>query len=200
MAGLLALGLGSWRRRRRARAADKDVLVFAAASLKNALDDVIAAYGKETGTKVTASYAASSALAKQIEQGAPAQLFISADLDWMDYLAERKLIDDATRKNLLGNSLVLVAAKDSAIGEVDDRPGLRSRRAGRRWPAGGRRGEVGARRQVRQGGAREAGRLGRRRGQARPGRERARRAGAGRPWRGAAWASSTRPTRPPTRR
>ena len=70
-----------------ARAADQEVLVFAAASLKNALDDVIAAYGKEHGTKVTASYAASSALAKQIEQGAPAQLFISADLDWMDYLA-----------------------------------------------------------------------------------------------------------------
>ena len=93
--------------------------MFAAASLKNALDDVIAAYGKETGTKVTASYAASSALAKQIEQGAPAQLFISADLDWMDYLAERKLIDDATRKNLLGNSLVLVAAKDSAMGPVE---------------------------------------------------------------------------------
>ena len=73
-------------RRTPARAADDGVLVFAAASLKNALDDVIAAYGKETGTKVTASYAASSALAKQIEQGAPAQLFISADLDWMDYL------------------------------------------------------------------------------------------------------------------
>ena len=73
-------------RRTPARAADQDVLVFAAASLKNALDEVIAAYGAETGTKVTASYAASSALAKQIEQGAPAQLFISADLDWMDYL------------------------------------------------------------------------------------------------------------------
>ena len=102
-----------------ARAANEGVLVFAAASLKNALDDVIAAYGKETGTKVTASYAASSALAKQIEQGAPAQLFISADLDWMDYLAERKLIDDATRKNFLGNSLVLVAAQDSTMGPME---------------------------------------------------------------------------------
>ena len=68
------------------RGSGEGVLVFAAASLKNALDEVIAAYGQETGTKVTASYAASSALAKQIEQGAPAQLFISADLDWMDYL------------------------------------------------------------------------------------------------------------------
>src|SRR5262245_60723444 len=109
IAGLLALGAGLTAGPVPVRAADKDVLVFAAASLKNALDDVIAAYGKETGTKVTASYAASSALAKQIEQGAPAQLFISADLDWMDYLAERKLIEESTRKNLLGNSLVLVA-------------------------------------------------------------------------------------------
>ena len=96
----------------------KDVLVFAAASLKNALDDVIAGYSSATGTKVTASYAASSALAKQIELGAPAQLFVSADLDWMDYLAQRQLIIDGTRRNLLGNSLVLVAGKDSPQGEV----------------------------------------------------------------------------------
>ena len=100
------------------------ILVFAAASLKNALDDVIAAYGKETGTKVTASYAASSALAKQIEQGAPAQLFVSADQDWMDYLAERQLIVGSTRKNLLGNSLVLVVGKDSKLGEVPIGPGF----------------------------------------------------------------------------
>ena len=101
-----------------ARAADEGVLVFAAASLKNALDEVIANYGKETGTKVTASYAASSALAKQIEQSAPADLFISADLAWMDYLQERDLIVPSTRRNLLGNSLVLVAPKDSQIGDV----------------------------------------------------------------------------------
>jgi molybdate transport system substrate-binding protein len=102
-----------------ARAADQDVLVFAAASLKNALDDAIAGYGQATGTKVTASYAASSALAKQIEQGAPAQLFISADLAWMDHLAERQLIDESSRVNLLGNSLVLVSAKDSKVGKVE---------------------------------------------------------------------------------
>ena len=101
-----------------ARAADQEVLVFAAASLKNALDEVGAAYGQATGTKVTASYAASSALAKQIEQGAPAQLFISADLAWMDHLEKAGLIADATRRNLLGNSLVLVAGKDSPQGEV----------------------------------------------------------------------------------
>src|SRR5690242_9470316 len=110
----LALGLGAGP----VRAADGDVLVFAAASLKNALDEVITAYGQAHDTKVTVSYAASSALAKQIEQGAPAQLFISADLAWMDYLAERQLIDESTRVNLLGNSLVLVSAKDSGVGEV----------------------------------------------------------------------------------
>ncbi len=102
-----------------ARAADQAVLVFAAASLKNALDDAIAAYREQTGAKVTASYAASSALAKQIEQGAPAQLFISADLAWMDYLAEHQLIDEATRRNLLGNSLVLVAGSGGTQGEVE---------------------------------------------------------------------------------
>ena len=94
------------------------MLVFAAASLKNALDEVIAAYGAETGTKVIASFAASSALAKQIEQGAPAQMFISADLDWMDYLQERGLIAADTRRNLLGNSLVLIAGKDAKLEEV----------------------------------------------------------------------------------
>ena len=117
-AGLLALATSVGMAPPPARAADQDVLVFAAASLKNALDDVIATYGRETGTKVTASYAASSALAKQIEQGAPAQLFISADLDWMDYLQDRKQIVADSRKNLLGNSLVLVAAKDGKIGDV----------------------------------------------------------------------------------
>src|SRR3954453_1256805 len=107
-----------------AHAAEGDVPVFAAASLKNALDDVIAAYGQDSGTKVTASYATSSALAKQIEQGAPAQLFISADLDWMDYLEQRHLIVDATRKNLVGNSLVLVAGRDRKQGEVAIGPGF----------------------------------------------------------------------------
>ncbi|EJN01677.1 molybdate ABC transporter substrate-binding protein [Phyllobacterium sp. YR531] len=94
-------------------AAEK-VTVFAAASLKNAIDDVAAAWKADTGKDVTASYAASSALAKQIESGAPADIFISADLDWMDYLAEKKLINEATRKSLLGNSIVLVAPKDNA--------------------------------------------------------------------------------------
>ncbi len=91
-----------------------DVLVFAAASLKNALDAVDAQYAKDAGKHVTASLAASSTLAKQIESGAPADMFISADLDWMDYLAKKNLIKADTRKNLLGNALVLIAPKDSA--------------------------------------------------------------------------------------
>jgi molybdate transport system substrate-binding protein len=97
-----------------ARAQGGDVVVFAAASLKNALDAVNAQWQKETGKKVVVSYAASSALAKQIEQGAPAQMFISADLDWMDYVAQKNLIKPDTRSNLLGNRIVLIAPKDKA--------------------------------------------------------------------------------------
>jgi len=96
-------------------AAAADVLVFAAASLKNALDDAIADYAKRTGTKVEASYAASGPLAKQIEIGAPADIFISADLDWMDEVAKQNAIVPASRVNLLGNRLVLVTAKDNPI-------------------------------------------------------------------------------------
>ncbi|MDM9624428.1 molybdate ABC transporter substrate-binding protein [Rhizobium sp. S152] len=96
-----------------AMAAEK-VTIFAAASLKNALDSANAAWAKESGKEATASYAASSALAKQIEGGAPADVFISADLDWMDYVAKKDLIKADTRSNLLGNRIVLVAAKDKA--------------------------------------------------------------------------------------
>jgi molybdate transport system substrate-binding protein len=92
-----------------------DPLVFAAASLKNALDDATAQWSKESGKKVAISYGSSPALAKQIEAGAPAQMFISADLDWMNYVAEKKLIKSETRANLLGNRIVLVAPKDSNV-------------------------------------------------------------------------------------
>src|SRR5262245_35551997 len=74
--------------------------VFAAASLKNALDDIATKWRAESGKQVTISYAASSTLAKQIENGAPADMFISADLDWMDYLDQRKLIAPGSRRNL----------------------------------------------------------------------------------------------------
>jgi molybdate transport system substrate-binding protein len=99
-------------------AAQQSITVFAAASLKNALDDANATFTKTAGVKVTASYAASSALAKQIEQGAPADVFISADLAWMDYAAEHRLIKADTRFNLLGNRLVLIAPKDSKLDHV----------------------------------------------------------------------------------
>jgi molybdate transport system substrate-binding protein len=86
--------------------------------MKNALDDVDAAFSAKTGVKVSASYAASSVLAKQIEQGAPADIFMSADTDWMDYATAKKAINEATRTNLLGNSIVLIAPKDSKIDKV----------------------------------------------------------------------------------
>src|ERR1700683_5237979 len=107
-----------------AQAQDKSITVFAAASMKNALDDVNAAFTRQSGVKVVASYDASSALMKQIEGGAPADVFVSADLQWMDYGSQKKLIKDDTRVNLLGNELVLIAAKDSKIGNVAIEPGF----------------------------------------------------------------------------
>lgn len=97
-----------------AKADDTKVTVFAAASMKNALDAVNKACAAEVGEEATISYAASSALAKQIESGAPADVFISADLDWMKYLSEKNLVKADTEKQLLGNSIVLVAPADSA--------------------------------------------------------------------------------------
>jgi molybdate transport system substrate-binding protein len=110
--GCQALGHGA------RRGADKTLTVFAAASMKNALDDVDKAYTAKTGAKIVASYAASSALAKQIEQGAPADVFVSADTAWMDYVKDKKAINEPTRVNLLGNSIVLIAPKDSKIDKV----------------------------------------------------------------------------------
>ncbi len=107
-----------------AKPQDRSITVFAAASMKNALDDVDAAFTKQSGVKLVASYDASSALMKQIEAGAPADVFISADLKWMDYGAQKRLIKDDTRVNLLGNALVLIAAKDAKIGTVTIAPGF----------------------------------------------------------------------------
>ena len=93
----------------------EDIVVFAAASLKESLDEAARQYQTNSPDKILVSYAASSALAKQIESGAPADVFISADLEWMDYLATRNLIKTATRADLLGNNLVLIAPKDSTV-------------------------------------------------------------------------------------
>jgi molybdate transport system substrate-binding protein len=99
-------------------AQEKSLTIFAAASMKNALDDINAAFSKKTGVKTVASYAATSALMRQIEQGAPADIFASADLEWMDYGLKNKLVNPNTRVNLLGNRLVLIAPKDSKISTV----------------------------------------------------------------------------------
>ena len=99
-------------------AEDKILTVFAAASMKNALDEIDVAFTAKSGVRIAASYAASSMLAKQIEQGAPADIFLSADTDWMDYATGKKTINEATRVNLLGNSIVLIAPKDSRIDTV----------------------------------------------------------------------------------
>jgi molybdate transport system substrate-binding protein len=115
----IALGLSGVR----AVAQSNGVLVFAAASLKDALDDITEQYQHETGKRVRVSLAASPTLAKQIENGAPADIFISADLDWMDYLAKRNLIKPNTRKNLLGNKLVLIAPNDTTA-QVKIQPGF----------------------------------------------------------------------------
>jgi molybdate transport system substrate-binding protein len=127
--GVVALVLVVWQGMRQAwpiaaHPQDRTITVFAAASMTNALDDVDAAFTKQTGIKVVTSYDASSALMKQIEGGAPADAFVSADLNWMDYGVEKKVINDSTRINLLGNVLVLIASKNSKIDHADIELGL----------------------------------------------------------------------------
>ncbi|ELZ5940395.1 molybdate ABC transporter substrate-binding protein [Providencia vermicola] len=99
-------------------AAEK-ITVFAAASLTNAMNEISEQFQKESKIEVVSSYASSSTLARQIEQGAPANLFISADQQWMDYAIDKQLMVENTRYTLLGNELVLIAPKDSKIEKVD---------------------------------------------------------------------------------
>lgn len=102
-----------------------DVTVFAAASLKEALDEQAKQFEAGTGNKVVVSYGASNALAKQIDAGAPADIFISADLDWMDYVDQRHLLAPGTRVNLLRNTLVLIAPSSStSMLKIDPNFGL----------------------------------------------------------------------------
>jgi len=105
-------------------AQDRTLTVFAAASMKNALDEIDAAYTTKSGVKIIVSYGPSSGLAKQIEQGAPADVFISADTDWMDYAIGKKTISEPSRVNLLGNSIVLITPKDSKVDNVNIGPGF----------------------------------------------------------------------------
>ncbi len=112
LTGMLMLAFGSAPRVALA-GEPRPVIFFAAASLQTALDAVGAGWQRETGRKVTFSYSASSAAAKQIESGAPADLFASANQKWANYLQEKEFIKPETRKNLLGNSLVLIAPADT---------------------------------------------------------------------------------------
>jgi len=107
-----------------AQAQDKTLTVFAAASMKNAFDDVAKLYTDQSKVAVKSSYAASSALAKQIESGAPADMFISADTDWMDYVEKKGAVKAGTRVDLLGNRIVLIAPKDSKIDKVEIKQGF----------------------------------------------------------------------------
>ena len=110
-----------------------DITVFAAASLTDALQEVAKSYEAKTHTHVVFSFAASSTLAKQIEASSGADMFISADTDWMEYLDSRGLIDHATRRNLLGNALVLIALAGStaSIDVTDHFPLLAALHGGR---------------------------------------------------------------------
>ncbi|WP_293731532.1 molybdate ABC transporter substrate-binding protein [uncultured Actinobacillus sp.] len=96
------------------------VTVFAAASFTNALEDVVADYQKvHPNEEVVLSFASSSVLARQINEGAPADIFVSADQKWMNFLAEKNQIEPTTRIDLVGNSLVMIAPKESAVDTVD---------------------------------------------------------------------------------
>jgi molybdate transport system substrate-binding protein len=112
-AALPAFLLASWVLQ--AQAQTRDILVFGDASLKNALDDANNLFLFENAIRIVVTYGASAALARQIENGAPADVFIPADLDSMDYVAERKLIKPNTRENFVGNKLVLIAGADSKV-------------------------------------------------------------------------------------
>lgn len=106
-------------------AQERPVVVFAAASLKTALDEILPLHQAAAGVRSVASYGSSAALARQIEQGAPADIFISADREWMDYVAQRNLIRPETRADLVGNRLVLVAPRESSLIEVALGPATR---------------------------------------------------------------------------
>ena len=95
--------------------AERPLLVFAAASLTNALQEIGPLYTRRSGEAVTLSFAASSTLARQIAAGAPANVFFSADTDWMDFLASHHLIDPATRRDIVGNRLALIAPAESRV-------------------------------------------------------------------------------------
>lgn len=108
---ILATGLAS----PPAMAAEPEIVVFAAASTTDAINEIGALYQQKGHGSIKCSFASSSTLAKQIEQGAPADVFLSANTTWMDYLDEKKLVEKGTRTNLLRNRIVLIVPKDSSV-------------------------------------------------------------------------------------
>ena len=120
-----ALAATAWAPAARAAGNEKPaLLIFAAASLTNVLGELSTAWEKSSGVPVKISFAASSVLARQIEAGGRADVFISADQEWMDYLQARNLIDKSSRRNLVGNRLVLIAPADSKL-ELKIAPGFK---------------------------------------------------------------------------
>ena len=109
---------------RTAAAEPGTMTVFAAASTTNAVTDIMRLFEDRGNVRLRSSFASSSTLAKQIEQGAPADVYISANTKWMDYLETKNMIEPDTRFDLLGNSIVLIAPRDSAINHIDIHPGL----------------------------------------------------------------------------
>ena len=137
-----------------AMAADADsVTVFAAASTTNAVNDIGKMFAEKGMGKIVSSYASSSTLAKQIENGAPANVFISADEPWMNYLEERKLVEPGSRFDLLSNKLVLIAPSDRLNQQGGDRSKVRFGKAVGEQQAGHWRPRSCARRKVREGSA-----------------------------------------------
>lgn len=120
--GALAAGAASSPVAPEPAAAEASLLVYGAASLTDALGDAARVFSTRTGVDVKTSFASSSVLAKQIEAGAPADVFVSADPEWMDYLEQRRLIEPGSRHDLLGNRLVLIAPADSTVA-LPMRPG-----------------------------------------------------------------------------
>ncbi len=106
-----------------AQTAPRPILIFGAASVTNVLDELAASYSKREGVEIKTSYAASSVLAKQLEAGAPADIFISADQEWMDYAAKKAVIKPDSRFNLVANTLVLIAGINNGA-VIDLKPGV----------------------------------------------------------------------------
>jgi molybdate transport system substrate-binding protein len=121
---MLLTGMGPDAVGRRAMAAEGDIVVFAAASTTNAISEIGDLYSAKHPGHVQPSFASSSTLAKQIASGAPADVYLSANKKWMDFLEEKNAIDKHTRFDLLGNRIVLIVPTRSALTTIDVKPGM----------------------------------------------------------------------------